>query len=98
MNINSLGTYYAVQLAVRQMLKQSRVSTYAGRGAVLMIASISAHQASKGQFTSDYCMSKGAVLSLCKQLGVELAEHDVRVNCLSPGYVAHPEIMSHGFD
>lgn len=51
-----------------------------------MIASIAAHQASKDQFTSDYCMSKGAVLSLTKQLGVELAGVGVRVNCLSPGF------------
>ncbi|KEQ78274.1 putative NADP-dependent mannitol dehydrogenase [Aureobasidium namibiae CBS 147.97] len=37
------------------------------------------------QFTSDYCMSKGGVLALTKQLGVELAHHRVRVNCISPG-------------
>lgn len=69
------------------MIRQPRLEGSVNTGSVVMIASISAHLASKSQFTSDYCMSKGAVLSLAKQLGVELAEHNVRVNCLSPGYV-----------
>jgi sorbose reductase len=57
-------------------------------GSVVLIASIAAHQASKLQYTSDYCASKGAVLALTRQLGVELANIGVRVNCISPGYVA----------
>lgn len=59
----------------------------AAAGSVVMIASIAAHQASKLQYTSDYCASKGAVLALCRQLSVELATAGVRVNCISPGYV-----------
>jgi len=51
-----------------------------------MIASIAAHRASLGQFTSDYCSSKGAVLSLTRQLGSELAPMALRANCISPGY------------
>ncbi|KAL7757102.1 hypothetical protein ACKLNR_014095 [Fusarium oxysporum f. sp. zingiberi] len=88
LEINSLGTYYAVRLAVEQMVKQSPRSADASIGSIVTIASIAAHQASRGQYTSDYCMSKGAVLSLTKQLGVELAEHGIRINCLSPGYIA----------
>lgn len=87
LEINSLGTYYSVRLAVEQMVKQPLRGPDASVGSIVTIASIAAHQASKGQYTSDYCMSKGAVLSLTKQLGVELAEHGIRVNCLSPGYV-----------
>lgn len=85
--INSLGTYYSTQLAVAQMVKQPRLEGSKSAGSVVMIASIAAHQASKDQFTSDYCSSKGAVLSLSRQLSVELAAHQVRVNCVSPGYV-----------
>ncbi|OQU98953.1 hypothetical protein CLAIMM_04662 [Cladophialophora immunda] len=92
--INVLGTYYAAQLAVRQMTTQTPLTTSSptsahphAAGSVVMIASIAAHQASKLQYTSDYCASKGAVLALCRQLGVELATAGVRVNCISPGYV-----------
>ncbi|KAF4551119.1 Enoyl-(Acyl carrier protein) reductase-like protein 32 [Elsinoe fawcettii] len=85
--INSLGTYYSAQLATAQMVKQSRLEDAPGAGSIVMVASIAAHQASLGQYTSDYCSSKGAVLALSRQLSVELASVGVRVNCLSPGYV-----------
>ena len=52
---------------------------------MVLIASIAAHVASKGQTTSDYCASKGAVVSLAKALGVELAAKGIRVNSISPG-------------
>ncbi|KAJ9625199.1 hypothetical protein H2204_010586 [Knufia peltigerae] len=92
---NVLGTYYAVQLAVRHMTSRRPLGSSsptslrppAAAGSVVMIASIAAHQASKLQYTSDYCASKGAVLALCRQLSVELATAGVRVNCISPGYV-----------
>ena len=51
------------------------------------MGSVAAYVASKGQNTSDYCASKGAVVALCKALGVELAHKSIRVNSISPGYV-----------
>ena len=87
LEINSLGTYYAAQLAARCMTQQPRREGSDSAGSIVLIASIAAHQASKDQFTSDYRMSKGAVLSLTKQLGVEMASHGIRVNPLSPGSV-----------
>ncbi|KUJ19526.1 short chain dehydrogenase [Mollisia scopiformis] len=87
MNINFLGTYYAAQLAVAQMKKQTRLEGSSQAGSIVFIASIAAYVASKGQTTSDYCASKGAVLSLAKALGVELAMQGVRVNSMSPGYM-----------
>jgi NAD(P)-dependent dehydrogenase (short-subunit alcohol dehydrogenase family) len=87
MNINVLGTYYAAQHAASQMAKQEPTEFNARGGSIVMIASIAAHVASKGQTTSDYCASKGAVLSLAKALGVELAAFGIRVNSISPGYV-----------
>ncbi|KAI5270704.1 hypothetical protein E4T47_05928 [Aureobasidium subglaciale] len=92
--VNVLGTYYAAQLAARQMVKQSGRNQSSGVGSIVMIASMAAHRASKDQFTSDYCMSKGGVLALTKQLGVELAYHKIRVNCISPGQVAR----SYGYE
>ncbi|KAE8423569.1 hypothetical protein BDV36DRAFT_306086 [Aspergillus pseudocaelatus] len=81
MNINVLGTYYAGQLAVAQMQLQGE------GGSLVFIASIAGYVASDGQTTSDYCASKGAVHSLARELGVELAKDQIRVNTISPGYI-----------
>lgn len=56
-------------------------------GSIVLVASVAAYVASKGQNTSDYCMSKGAVVSLAKALGVELATAGIRMNSISPGYM-----------
>lgn len=88
MSINVLGTYYAAQLAAAQMQRQQPLRDPTRKGSIVFIASIAAYVASKGQTTSDYCASKGAVLSLAKALGVELAASGIRVNSISPGFVA----------
>lgn len=68
------------------MANQPATTRGSGAGSIVTIASMAAHRASKDQYTSDYCMSKGAVLSLTKQLGVELANKHIRINAISPGY------------
>lgn len=84
-NVNVLGTYYAAQLAAAQMGKQEPSPHSGCKGSIVFIASIAAYVASKGQATSDYCSSKGAVVALAKALGVELAAKNIRVNSVSPG-------------
>lgn len=83
--INTLGTYYAAQLVAKQMTTQAPTDFNPHGGSIVFVASIAAYVASKGQCTSDYCSSKGAVVSLAKALGVELAAHHIRVNSISPG-------------
>ncbi|KAF0320899.1 short-chain dehydrogenase reductase sdr [Colletotrichum asianum] len=73
MNINVLGTYYAAQLAAAQMASQEPTDFNPRGGSIVMIASIAA---------------KGAVVALAKALGVELAASGIRVNSISPGYMA----------
>lgn len=85
MNINVLGTYYAAQLAAQQMDRQEPTENCPRGGSIVLIASVAAYVASKGQTTSDYCASKGAVVALAKALGVELAMKGIRVNSMSPG-------------
>lgn len=86
-NINTLGTYYAAQLVTQQMIKQPPTKFNPKGGSIVFMGSVAAYVASKGQNTSDYCASKGAVVALCKALGVELAHKSIRVNSISPGYV-----------
>ena len=85
MNINVLGTYYSAQLAAGIMARQEPTSRNPRGGSIVLIASIAAYVASKGQYTSDYNASKGAVVSLARALGVELAAKSIRVNSISPG-------------
>ncbi|KAM5387026.1 hypothetical protein ACJZ2D_000319 [Fusarium nematophilum] len=93
-SINTLGTYFAAQLTARQITKQDEGLATPKGGSLVFIASIAAHMASKGQYTSDYCSSKGAVVALATQLGCELASRGIRVNSISPGYVATDMCLS----
>jgi sorbose reductase len=85
MNINVLGTYYSAQIAADIMAHQEPIEQNPCGGSIVFIASVAAYVASKGQTTSDYCASKGAVVSLARALGVELAMKNIRVNSISPG-------------
>lgn len=74
-----MGTFFSVKLAAEQMKKQG------DGGSIVMIASVTAHNAIPGQRLSAYTASKGAVRSLGPALSVELAPHQIRVNTISPG-------------
>ncbi|RFU34864.1 hypothetical protein B7463_g1440, partial [Scytalidium lignicola] len=86
-SINVLGVYFTAQLAAAQMISQAPSTTNPKGGSIILVGSVAAYQASKAQYLSDYCASKGAVLSLARELAVELADRGVRVNTISPGYM-----------
>lgn len=56
-----------------------------GGGAIVNIGSNTAGRA-LGDRTA-YIASKGGVESLTRAIAVELAEHQIRVNCVIPGYI-----------
>ncbi|EXJ96364.1 hypothetical protein A1O1_01490 [Capronia coronata CBS 617.96] len=78
--VNVLGTMAVTQLATQQMVKQGR------GGAVVSISSIGGHVNIPGQTNAPYSASKGAILSFTKALAVELADRNIRVNSVSPGF------------
>lgn len=77
----SLGSFFAVQLAVQQMRKQNTP------GSVVFIASITAHCNLPGYRMGGYNMSKGGVKMVSKALSSELAPHGIRVNSISPAFI-----------
>lgn len=52
------------------------------------IVNISSTAGQRGEaFYSHYAASKGAVIAFTKSVAVELAPHNIHVNCVSPGWV-----------
>lgn len=78
MRVNLRGVFVACRAGARPMIA-------AGSGAMVAVASISGHTPRLGQ--SAYCASKAGVIQLVRTLALELAEHHIRVNAVSPGTV-----------
>jgi NAD(P)-dependent dehydrogenase (short-subunit alcohol dehydrogenase family) len=57
-------------------------------GSIVMIASVTSHCAIPSQTIPVYAATKGGVRILGRHLAVELAPHKIRVNTISPGYIA----------
>lgn len=79
--VNVRGAFLTTRRAVKNMIARRR-------GAIVNVSSISGVIGpEKFPGFSAYCSSKAALISLTESLAVELKEHGVRVNCVSPGSV-----------
>jgi NAD(P)-dependent dehydrogenase (short-subunit alcohol dehydrogenase family) len=76
--VNLRGYALCAQLAARQMLTR-------GGGAIVNIGSNTAGHALSDR--AAYIASKGGVESLTRAIALELAQHNIRVNCVVPGYI-----------
>ncbi|MBS4213013.1 2-dehydro-3-deoxy-D-gluconate 5-dehydrogenase KduD [Neobacillus rhizophilus] len=76
-NLNSL--YLLSQEAAKVMVEQKR-------GKIINIASMLSFQG--GKFVPPYTASKHAVAGLTKAFANELAEHNIQINAIAPGYIA----------
>ncbi|CAK8533132.1 unnamed protein product [Lathyrus sativus] len=80
--INVRGMALCVKHAARAMVEGSV------RGSIVCTASI--HGREGGSRSTDYTMSKHAVLGLMRAASVQLATHGIRVNSVSPNGLATP--------
>ncbi|HEV3119597.1 MAG TPA: SDR family oxidoreductase [Gemmataceae bacterium] len=83
MAVNAKGVFICCREAVRQMLFQQPAG-----GALVINGSISGLVGIPGQ--APYAPSKGAVVEMTRQLAVEYARQNIRVNCVCPGTVDTP--------
>ncbi|MFR9649280.1 MAG: SDR family oxidoreductase [Rikenellaceae bacterium] len=81
-DVNLNGVFLTAQAAGQLMIKRG------SKGAIINTASMSGHIINRPQTIANYCASKGGVIMLTKGLAVEWAKYNIRVNCVSPGYIA----------
>ncbi|KAJ9554992.1 hypothetical protein OSB04_009606 [Centaurea solstitialis] len=80
-DVNVFGSMLGAKHAARVMIP-------AKRGVILFTSSSASVVA--GESPHSYTVSKHAIVGLMKNLCVELGQHGIRVNCISPGSVSTP--------
>jgi NAD(P)-dependent dehydrogenase (short-subunit alcohol dehydrogenase family) len=85
LRVNTTSVYLCCRYAIPHMRRQ-------GKGSIINTASFVALM---GAATSQiaYTASKGGVLAMTRELGVQFAREGIRVNALCPGPVATPLLM-----
>jgi 3-oxoacyl-(acyl-carrier-protein) reductase len=81
MDVNLKGVFNCTQLAARMMSEQN-----AGR--IVNLSSATAQMGNIGQV--NYAASKGGVISVTKTLARELAQFNINVNAVAPGFIETP--------
>ncbi len=79
--LNLSSAFHTARLAVPHMKE---------RGWGRIINTASAHSLTASPFKSAYVAAKHGIAGLTKTLALELAEHGITANCISPGYVWTP--------
>src|SRR5205823_6659341 len=77
LDVNLKGTCFCAQAVARRMVASGRA------GAIINLTSGAAYRGSPRG--AHYCASKGGVVSLTRQMALELAPHRIRVNAIAPG-------------
>ncbi len=81
MNTNLKGAFFTSQAAAKVMKKK-------GEGRIINITS---QMAMVGFYKrAAYCASKGGLTQATKAMAVELAEYDIKVNCVAPTFLKTP--------
>jgi NAD(P)-dependent dehydrogenase (short-subunit alcohol dehydrogenase family) len=77
LDVNLKGSCFCAQAVAQAMVKTSRA------GSMINLTSGAAFRGSPRGV--HYCASKGGVLSMTRQMALELAPHRIRVNAIAPG-------------
>jgi NAD(P)-dependent dehydrogenase (short-subunit alcohol dehydrogenase family) len=84
MNIDLKGVFLPSKYAIPHMLKT-------GGGSVINTASMCGLVASRNQ--APYSAAKGGVVALTRQMAIDYAEHNIRVNGIAPSEVRTPMFL-----
>jgi NAD(P)-dependent dehydrogenase (short-subunit alcohol dehydrogenase family) len=83
-DINLTGEYIVARAAGRIMIERGI------KGSIINMASMSGSIVNVPQWQASYNASKAGIIHLTRSLAVEWAQYGIRVNSLSPGYIATP--------
>ena len=81
MNVLVRGVYLGIKQAAPVIKSQ-------GSGSIINTGSIAGLIAGRGPHV--YSVAKAAVIHMTKVVSVQLGEHNIRVNCICPGFIATP--------
>ena len=84
LDINLTGEYIVCKEAARTMIAHNT------KGSIINIASMSGHIVNIPQMQAAYNASKAGVIHMTRSLAIEWIDNNIRVNSISPGYVATP--------
>ncbi|MFF8956815.1 SDR family NAD(P)-dependent oxidoreductase [Streptomyces sp. NPDC014894] len=84
MNINARGSLLVASAAAERMAESGE------GGSVTLLSSIAAVRGDAGEPSAAYSASKGAVVSLARQLAVEWGPYGIRCNAVAPGVIDTP--------
>ncbi|KAK9170353.1 hypothetical protein Syun_002493 [Stephania yunnanensis] len=85
MEVNVYGALLGAKHAARAMIAKNT------KGSIIFTSSLASVMGTEG-ISHAYTASKHAVLGLVRNLCVELGQHGIRVNCISPYVVASPMV------
>jgi NAD(P)-dependent dehydrogenase (short-subunit alcohol dehydrogenase family) len=83
-DINLTGEYLVSRAAGRLMIQKGI------KGSIINMASMSGSIVNVPQWQASYNASKAGVIHMTRSLAAEWAQYGIRVNSLSPGYIATP--------
>ncbi|GHV10629.1 3-oxoacyl-ACP reductase [Spirochaetia bacterium] len=83
-DINLTGEYLVSRAAGRLMIEKGI------KGSIINMASMSGSIVNVPQWQASYNASKAGVIHMTRSLAAEWAQYGIRVNSLSPGYIATP--------
>lgn len=82
MNVNLNACFVLAAAAARQMIGSGT------GGSIINISSVHGLVASAPNNQAAYVASKGALVNLTRELAIQWARHNIRVNAIAPGYFA----------
>ena len=77
-NLNMKATYFMIQLACKQMIKQGT------GGRIVSTSSTAAFQGERNG--SIYSGTKNAIIAFSRAIALEVGEYGINVNCVAPGF------------